>query len=343
LLPESLKQKLESTLPRSAYTSIRAAWRHFLRLKKEGYRTAFERRRLWPKILETPPLFTNATGAGCDVTVHLMCHRGDYMSAIWALKSFYYHSESKYALTIHVQGCQSTPIIENRLREHFPNARVILQQEANHTVETWLAARGFHRLLEMRRALPIIQKLTDILILADSPKILMLDADVLFFGRPTELMDHEQFRQSPILFQQDFMDAYNLSRSTAKADLGVDLQPRINTGIVILSRELVDLEKCEEYLCHPSFAALDGHSEQTLYALEASRKHAVSYLPESYLVSFGGPVDCARLKARHYAGTSRPLLTREGIPYLLRSGFIQGLNKDFASRRPQLVGAGVQK
>src|SRR5579863_2324046 len=186
-MPRSLRQTLESLLPSKYYLGCRAVWRQSLRLQREGVLTALRRRQLWPKILETPPIYTDPLRDGCDLAIHMMCYQGDYLSALWALKSFYHHSQKSYPLVLQIQG-ESTPILENRLRAHFPNARFVMQAEADRVVEARLSESNWTRLLAFRRALPTVQKLTDFLTLATSRRILIIDADVLFFRRPDELL-----------------------------------------------------------------------------------------------------------------------------------------------------------
>jgi hypothetical protein len=324
-LPDALQHTLKSLLPSKSYVAFRKLWRHFLRVKREGLLTAYQRRRLWPKILDTPPVYTNRVDRESELTVHMMCYQSDYLSALWALKSFYYYSKKRLPLALHIQG-ESTPDLERHLKTHFPNARLILQSEADQAVEPYLREHNCPRLLDFRRMIPTIQKLTDFLIMGESKKILVLDADILFFSYPEELVDIHPTADRSILFQRDYMDSYTISSAQAISDFGIDLRPEINVGIVRLSRDLINLTKCEEYLMHPEFAQFEGHTEQTLWALEASRNHAVAYLPSTYAVTLDDSVDCSQLKARHYAGPSRGLLTREGIPFLIRSGFLRSLD-----------------
>jgi hypothetical protein len=336
-MPRSLRQTLELLLPSKVYLGCRAIWRKSLRLQREGIFTALRRRRLWPRILETPPVYTDPLVEGCDLAVHMMCYQGDYLSALWALKSFYYHAQKSYPLVLQIQG-ESTPILENRLRTHFPNARFIFQAEADRVVEARLRGSSWTKLLAFRKALPTVQKLTDFLTLATSRQILIVDADVLFFACPDELLSPD-CAAGVFLAQRDFMDAYSITASRARNDFGIDLQPAINVGIMRVSADLIDFVKCEEYLEHPAFADLEGHTEQTLWALEASRKTRIAYLPSSYDISENGHPDYTTLKARHFSGLSRPLLTREGIPYLLRCGFLEALNKSAPRRSVEMAQA----
>lgn len=334
LVSSRLRQTLESLLPAKYYLGCRARWRWFVRIQREGFFAAFRRWQLWSRILETPPVYTDPIERGCDLAVHIMCYQADYLCAIWALKSFYYHSQKTYPLVIHVQG-ESRPILKDRLRKHFPNARFIFQPEADQVVKSFLGERNCHKLLTFRRALPTVQKLTDFLIMAKSRRIIIIDADVLFFRCPDELLESDG-SDEVFLAQRDFMSAYTIPPSRGMAEFGIDLQPEINVGIMRLPLDMIDLVRCEQYLAHPEFAQLEGHTEQTLWALEASRRKAVAYLPPSFDISEDGHPDYATLKARHFSGLSRPLLTHEGIPYLLQRGFLEALRSS-PPVRPELV------
>ena len=323
-MPNGLTQALKSILPSEVYSGIRGVWHRGRRISTEGSLKAYRRWRLWCRILSTPPVDTNSPNA--EVAVHLMCHEGDYLCAIWALKSFYHYAGQPFPLVIHVQG-RTSARVRRRLRTHFPSARIILQEEADQIVESFLGERKLERLLRKRRSLSIMQKFTDVLIAANARKILLFDADVLFFRRPDEFLEAATGPERTALFQQDYTDAYVITPARANSDFHIDLRPRINTGIVAISKHIVDWERCESYLAHPDFSWPSGHTEQTLYALEASRNQLVSYLPPSYLIALEARADYGRLTARHYSSPSRVWFTRAGIPYLLQCGFLQELKR----------------
>ncbi|HTS47008.1 MAG TPA: hypothetical protein VMH05_03640 [Bryobacteraceae bacterium] len=285
--------------------------------------------------MTTPPVYTDPLGEASEVSVHLMCHQPDYLAAIWALKSFYYQARVSFPLVMHVQG-PCTSKLEADLRAHFPAARLIFQQEANSVVEAFLLKHQLKNLHRVRSRVPMMQKLTDNMIMGGSRHVLNIDSDILFFNEPTELTAS---RATQALFQRDYQDSYVITTERARADFGVELQPQLCAGLALISPALFDWQRCESYFAHPAFSALNGQAEQTIYALEASRSRQVAYLPASYEISPGGKVDCSALKARHYAGPSRALFTHEGIPYLIRSGFLENLQRTFTRREPALAGA----
>jgi hypothetical protein len=282
------------------------AWVAFRRIQREGLLQALRRWRVWTRILRTPPVTTRTAAGREPVEVHLVCYRNDYLCAIWALKSFYLQAAVDYPVTIHLQGKMRARAVR-RLRAHFPQARIITQHEADSIVDPWLARHGFHRLLAARAANHYMLKLTDYHILSDAERLITLDSDVLFFQRPSALL---AFRGAHI-FQRDPESTYLVSQIP-----GVPIAPRLNVGIMSFVRESISLARCEEYLAQ--FPQREGWLEQTLYALHASETGTAECLPENYLISLDPGIDPATLVARHYAGPSRPLLTEEGMPYILR-------------------------
>lgn len=278
------------------------AWVTLRRVQREGFGAAWKRWRLWRQILDTAPLRTRVAQPGEPVEVHLLCYRNDYLCAIWALKTFYRQAGVDYPLAIHIQG--SAPArIARHLRQHFPDARVIPQAEADALVNPVLETRAWKQLLSARKSNPYILKLTDYLLLSPARRLITLDSDVLFFQHPGELLDYA----GPHLFQRDLESTYLVAEAG-----GVQAAPRLNVGIMSFLRENISLERCEHYLGH--FDQREGWLEQTLYALHAGETGAWDYLSDTYLISLSKDLDDTGLVARHYAGPSRPLLTSQGMP-----------------------------
>lgn len=293
-------------------------WVALRRAQREGFGNAWRRTRLWSQILDSAPVITEPVRPGAKIETHLLCSHRDYLTALWALRSFYHFSGVAYPLVIHIQG--NVPRrVAGRLRRHFPEARVVLGPESNQFAEQYLNAGGLHRLLAARRASPFMMKLTDFPILSQAEQILMLDSDVLFFAPPVELLRRAEVLASSILFQKDLASTYNISENDAYARFGIRMAAAVNTGIAIVPRRSLDLSRCEVFLADADVAKPTGWIEQTLYSLCASEKGLIEFLPDSYVVSLQPLSSLDGIVARHYAGPSRPLLTSEGMPFLLHS------------------------
>jgi len=302
------------------------------RIQREGPLTALRRRMLWARILDTPPIRMEPTNGNAAAEVHLLCSKRDYLCAIWALKSFYCLSGITCPLAIHLQG-QAPDGMVARMRRHFPDARIVLQAEADALVEPELARAGFDRLLALRRRTPFMLKLTDFVLMCRAPRLLLLDSDVLFFAHARDLVEQARASSTAVLFQRDVANMYNISPERAFERFGFRLAPCVNSGIALFPRAAVNLARCEDYLSDDEVARPNTMVEQTLYALAFSERSEIAYLPDSYLVSLQPCTDMGRLVARHYAGASRSLFTREGLPALIEAGFFSKLNPPEKCRR----------
>lgn len=308
----SLRAQLGTTVRRWPW------WRDVRRLQAEGACRAFVRWRRWSDVLRGAPLRSDPSGQG-PVEVHLLCHRGDYLCALWALKTLCLTSRARWPLVVHVQGSPHAAMIR-RLRRHLPDARLVGQREADEKVTQVLSA-NHPRLLDTRRHSPFMMKLVDSPVFARAERIVILDSDVLFFRTPVELQTHvEKASSDACLFQRDPASTYNITNEEASAAFGIRLPECVNTGIGVFPRSLVDFDLCEALLEHPQVRRLSGWIEQTLFALCAGARGGVKYLSPDYLISLERGLDHGLMTARHYAGPSRPLLTEEGMPYAIASG-----------------------
>lgn len=293
-------------------------WRTIRHIQDEGAVRAFQRWRRWRKVLATPPVYADVPGRS-PVEVHLLCHRRDHLCAIWALKTLYRTSGVRWPAVVHVQG-PCTGAMKRRFRAHVPDARLIVQEEADARVREALAGR-YPRLVDARRQSPFMMKLIDPALVAGSERIVILDSDVLFFREPCELRAHVEHAPAETwLFQRDPSSTYNVSEAVAASALGIRIPERVNSGIAVVPRSLVDLDLCERLLEHPDVRRPSGWIEQTLFALCAGARGHVEYLSPSYVIALERGLDYGDVTARHFAGPSRPLLTEEGMPYAALRG-----------------------
>ena len=296
------------------------AWVFLRNAQMEGIQKAARRYYLWSQILKTDPIATDPVGTSSHPEIHLLCYWRDYLPALWSLKSFYWHSGVRYPAVIHTQGKMPSRAIR-RLTAHLPNALIVGQTKADQVVEAYLEKHRLTRLLAARRANGFMLKLTDFVLFGGSANLLTLDSDLLFFRQPVELLVGDAAPVSTHWFQQDPTSNYNITEHYALEQLGVNLQPRINTGIMLFARQHETLDYCDSALADANVARSTGWIEQTLYALWASRSNTVGFLPATYQLSLKPGLRDGAI-ARHYAGPTRPLLTSEGMPTLVRQGFL---------------------
>lgn len=283
---------------------------------KHGLRVAHWRDKVRPRILQTAPI-----GDTSDLTceIHVMTSASDWLNLLWALKSFYRASMRHYALCIHDDGTLDE-MQRSELRRHFPQARLIDRAEANARMDELLADYSHCR--DFRRDNVLAPKIFDFVAYLNSPRLLLLDSDVLFFVEPTTLL---QRIEDPVYgkntFNADFASAYTIEPEQARQDLGFELLPCINSGLALVHQDSIRSDWIEEFLSVPSVVA--GHFwriEQTLFAL-CSSKYGVELLPEEYTLHLEPGIGSAPF--RHYVGAIRHLMYGEGIAHLVQDGFLK--------------------
>jgi hypothetical protein len=268
-------------------------------------------------------LVTDPVREGAPVEAHIFCGRQDWLSMLWTVKSLYFYGQVRYPLVVHLYTELNARRMA-KLRHHLPNIRIVPMTEADQTAEAYFHEHDLPLTLACRRANAFISKLTDFQLFASAKNVLGLDADVLFFRRPDELVVTEDRTLEKQYFQRDAIDSYNgLTYEQARRELGVELLPLINVGITLRAKHHLDLRRVEAFMRHPVAGAPRGtHTEQVLHALCASEQGNVGFFPDSYCIWLGAERDCDQLVCRHYCGPSRPWMTYEGMPYVLRHGFL---------------------
>ncbi|HVS53821.1 MAG TPA: hypothetical protein VHD62_15805 [Opitutaceae bacterium] len=245
------------------------------------------------------------------IEVHVLLGRETWRLALWMLATWENHTGYSWPVWLWEDGTLDASAIEC-LQFVLPAARVLRKAEATSMVDTLLANHPACRAYRPRH--PLAQKIFDIPLLAGTEKFILLDSDVIFFRRPGEILEWCAGQRAGCWFNEDVREGSLLAAAEARSALGVELWPRVNSGLCLLERNFLDLELCERALNHSSLLA--GHPwrvEQTLIALCASKFARGGLLPPTYEVSLA-PHRRPDAIARHYVGAVRQQFFSEGVP-----------------------------
>lgn len=271
----------------------------------DGLGVAYARDVVRPRILRMPPLRQTVEG---PAEIHVLTSAGDWLNLVWTLRSFYAVSPRRYALCIHDDGTLDGAARE-ALAAQFPDARVVGRAEADRRMEALLAWHP--RCLAFRRANRLALKALDFMAYLEGDRLALFDSDLLFF-RPPEaylaLLEDGQADRN--VFNEDIASAYAIDEA-ALAAAGHPILPRVNSGLGVVQRGSMPLDRIEAFLAIPGLA--QGHGwriEQTLFALAATC-HGGGLLPAGYRVSLAPGI--GHRPVRHYVGAIRPLMYAEGM------------------------------
>jgi hypothetical protein len=242
--------------------------------------------------------------------VHILTGKRDWIYAAWMLASFFHATGRNWTVVVHDDGTLEQAA-GDALARLFGGLRIHWRRDADRAVEEALARHP--RCLAYRRALPLGMKCFDIPLLAESPRFLVLDSDLLFFERPDAILAWTERGDDSCWFNEDVAEANLIKPESCERELGFRLWPRVNSGLCLLHKSIFDLDSMERWLSVPEVA--EGHpwrAEQTLFALAASRHGKGGLLPPSYEVSLGRDARPG-VVARHYVGAVRDRFFAEGL------------------------------
>lgn len=220
---------------------------------------AAARHRVLPQIATFETLDTR----GGDIAVHMLLNHPRIFEGLWALYSFFAPANASARIVIHDGGTLTDPDI-SLIRHLFPRARLIRRQETDAHVPPALRNRKLERCLKFHERSSFALKVLDLPLLSESPELVLLDSDILFFHTPRELLDPH----SVSLYMQDVQTLYCASPSSPYAATGLSPVDRVNSGSIRVSLSALSLETLERCLAIASFRSPEGepvyYTDQTL-------------------------------------------------------------------------------
>lgn len=261
----------------------------------------------------------------------LVCHR-DALLAVCSAKSLNLAMGEALPWVFHDDGSM-TPEDDALIQRQFPGCRLVKRREADLFFENARTAHSqFH---EMRQKHVLLLKLSDLGAFASRERILYVDSDILFFEKPAFLAEKLRDPASGSFFNRDIDTAYIASPQVLKELTGIEPPPRINSGLSILNRADLTVEKVAALLSQLDVRKRTDWShynhliEQTVVALlTCSSPAGARLLPESYDVCFDRPI--AGAVSRHYVGVIRHLFEIEGLDHLLNRLAFEERWREFA-------------
>jgi hypothetical protein len=278
---------------------------------KRGWKVTRQEVKILPRIVEWIWPFTQE--APQPVPVHILIGRDDWLQAGWTLASWFYFTECNWSVVIHDDGTlpeEAAPA----LKTMFGDIRIISRSEADAALTPVLRAYPF--CAEYRQKHPYALKVFDIPHFAKGQRFLVFDSDLLFFNHPREVLDWTRDAADELRFAEDAQENAPITAGEAKSELGIKLWPRVDSGLCLLTKSIINLELCDEALAQTSLLSGDlARVEQTLLMLCAARHGKGGLLPRTYEVSYGKEAAPSAV-ARHYVPLVRDQFYSEGLTRL---------------------------
>lgn len=236
--------------------------------------------------------------------IHTLICKNDvnrYIISIYSLLRFL----KKFPLLfIHEDG--SITERQMKLLQTLPNVTVISHALATKVCKNFYS--DFTSIDFFRRIDPKVKKITDIICFINTQKVLILDSDVIFYSKPTELITFLQTKgnRRNILYLEDLQHAYGITREAIKKIYHVNEIRKINTGILCFESNILNKRFIEQFftrlLKNKQLHIIPYWLDQTPWAILAS-KCSSSPLPKSYSIGYGKTPP--HVICRHYIHGSR--------------------------------------
>ena len=225
-----------------------------LAIRRLRYRKKRRLRAMHRSVLAPPPSSCNA---GAAVELHTLTAHHHASMYLTAIKSLLRHHRD-VAVVVHDDGSLDDADKAN-LRHHVQGIQIIERAAADAQMAVLLA--DFPHSRRLRERVINSFELFDNILLAKTDRIVNMNSDVLFLGRPTELIDWIERDDSTIAGvyeerpanQVDFLQRY-----------GCPFPPHVTTALTCLPRRLYDFAFVEDVLAR---ATPDWFTAQNVYPL----------------------------------------------------------------------------
>ena len=265
------------------------------------WRTGVGRRGMEAAAFELP-LLPPAPGRALEL--HLLSGRGCWYQSAFCLWTFAHQSARPIHPVIYDDGTL-TEVHMAPLRRLFPTTRFVSQSAKAEELDSCLPVARFPVLRERWTNYPNIRKLIDPHV-GQSGWKLVIDSDLLFFRRPTFLVDWLEQPALP-LHAVDCETSYGYSRPLMAELAGAPIAEQINVGLTGLDGAALDWDKIE-YFCRELI-----RRERTSYFLEqaliamllAGRECAIAPAEDYVTLPSGAEARRCTAVMHHYVAGSK--------------------------------------
>ncbi len=305
----------------SALRERRLPWRltqWIGRQHQEALRHLYDRR-----IAATRPFVTGKEFPRFEV--HMLLGRKHVGMCLWAVKSFLNATNTPFVVVLHDDG-SLTDADTAKLKAHLIDVRVVHKKEADDIMRKKLApypncleyrftskSTSDHRGTEYNMRIFSI-RLFDFNLMSNATKTLVLDADVLFFKEPREIVDWAPSASDGVSLYS--VEQYRPVRNVRGAIVGFERKSPTptdaNAGLLCFDKQAFDLDSINAWIGeHRDRMDRYATFEQAAYNYLIKRDGRCSPLPDSYSFNFTDD----QVFATHF--TIKPLFF-QNIQHLLK-------------------------
>ena len=170
----------------------------------------------------------------------------------WYQTAFCLHSLQKQSgINIHatiVDDGSFDDALESQVNSQFPSSKVIRKEKIDALLSQHFPESRYPYIRKRRIEYPHLRKLTDIHILGGNDWKLVLDSDMLFFQKPSEIINWYK-NPEKMVFMEDVEESYGYPIPYLKQLSGSDTFPeKLNVGITGIPSSKIDWDEIELWI-----------------------------------------------------------------------------------------------
>ncbi|MEQ6341742.1 MAG: hypothetical protein M3A44_08840 [Gammaproteobacteria bacterium] len=250
------------------------------------------------KVLSTRPFLT---GEDCPhFELHTLLGHKHVGMCLWSVKSFLHYSGKKYTVVLHDDGSLTDDDVET-LKKHLINAKVVRKAVADALIKEQIInlpncyeyrfsskETSDHRGINYNMLIFSI-RLFDFNLLSNTIKTLVLDADVLFFKEPREIIDWaEDPKDSNSLYSvEQYVPLRNTRNEIIDFERKTPIPTDANAGLLCLDKRAFKLEIIENWIgTNKERMGMYATFEQAAYNYLVKSKGGSMPLPDTYSFNY---------------------------------------------------------
>lgn len=218
------------------------------------------------------------------LSVYFLTGKKYLYQTLFCIKSLSIVTRSKFKFILVDDGSFDSALI-TQVSHQLPGAEVILKPQIELNLQNKLPEQQYPNLYDKRKVYPHIKKLTDIHSIPNNEWKLVLDADMMFWADPVEIINWLQNPTQP-LYMLDCVQSYGYSIKLMEELCGLKVPELLNVGVIGLHSSSINWQSIENWM--KALEETEGASyylEQALTAMLIGESQAYVLPSNDYIVN----------------------------------------------------------
>lgn len=250
------------------------------------------------RVLATRPFLTGENTQ--DFEVHMLLGHKHVGMCLWSIKSFLHATKNAFTVVLHDDGSLTERDIA-KLGRHLINARIVRKRDADNEIRGLLADwphcseyrfasknTSDHRGAKYNMHIFAL-RLFDFNLMSNANKSLILDADVLFFHPPREIIDWatDTTKSGCLYSVEQYLPVRDKNDQIIRFDIKNPRPKEANAGLLCFDKRAFSLEVLESWIgSHKDLMARYATFEQAGYNHLIRNTDSSLPLPDSYSFNY---------------------------------------------------------